>query len=190
MYCFYVSYKQKKIYLTDLPPDKVKKKFGFDLELVNSVKDKENIEIIKARVQKSHNGFTLHEEFQKPKYVMTPEHKLALLKSHLGKKRPEEVKRKISESKKGAVSNFKGKKHTYETRRIQAISKYGNQVNKDLIWIYNPDTFEERKVASRDEIPPGFSEGRDIESVEGGLYAMEESKRIRRITRLAPERLL
>lgn len=158
--------------MSDYPMDRARKHFGMDIELVNSVKDKEYIDVIKNRVVRSHNGFEVVQELQKPKYVMTPEHKQALINSKLGKKRSEEVKRKISQTKKGAVSNFKGKSHRYDSKRLIGAHKRGHQYNKDLIWIHNPDTDEERKVKSRKEIPSGFSEGRDYYSVEDGLYVM------------------
>lgn len=170
MYFFYVSYKEKKIYVTNLPQDKIKKRFGFDLELINSVKDKESIELVKPRVLRSYIGFELVEEYQKPRYVMTPEHKQALINSKLGKKRPEEVRKKISMTKKGK-SNFEGKKHSYETRRVMAARKIGNQHNKNYVWAHNPDTDVEIMVKSPMDIPKGYSKGRDYYSTEPGMYA-------------------
>lgn len=169
MYCFFISYKQKKVFLTDLTQDRAKKKFGFDLELVNSVKDKDSLQTITPRVLRSYPGFELVEEYQKPKYVMTPEHKQALINSKLGKPRSEEVRQKISQTKKGK-SNFEGKRHSYETRRVMAARKIGNQHNKNYVWAHNPTTDEEIMVKSRMDIPSGFSQGRDFLSVEPGLY--------------------
>lgn len=174
MYFFYVSSKQKKLYLTDLTQDRVKKKYGFDLELINSVKDKESIELIKPRILRSYPDFELIQELQKPKYVMTPEHKQALLLSKLGKPRSEEVKRKISLKKKGK-SNFQGKRHTYETKRLMAARKIGNTHNKEYIWAHNPDTDDEIMVKSQQDIPKGYSQGRDYYSTEPGLYEMREA---------------
>lgn len=171
MFGFFVSYKQKKLILSDLTQDRVRKKFGFDIELVNSVKDKESAYLIKPRVVRSYQGFEFVEEFQKPRYVMTPEHKQALIDSKLGKPRSDDVKRRISQSKKGK-SNFQGKRHSYETKRVMAARKIGNQHNKNYVWAYNPDTDIEVMVKSRMDIPKGYSQGRDVLSVEPGLYAM------------------
>lgn len=171
MYSFYVSYKQKKLIVTDYPLDKAKRHFGHDIELVNSVKDKENIETIKNRVLRSYGGFEVEEVMEKPKYIMTPEHKQALIDSKLGKERPEEVKRKISQSKKGK-SNFEGKKHTYETKRLMAARKIGNQHTKNDIWAHDPNSDVEIKVKDLKDIPEGFSKGRDYYSTEPGLIAM------------------
>lgn len=170
MFYFFVSYKQKKIFLTDLPQDRIKKRFGFDLELVNSVKDRDSLGAITPRVLRSYPGFELVEEFQKPKYVMTPEHKQALINSKLGKPRSEEVRKKISETKKGK-SNFEGKRHSYETKRLMAARKIGNQHNKNYVWAHNPDTDKEIMVKSRLDIPKGYSMGRDYYSVEPGMYS-------------------
>lgn len=151
--------------------DKARRNFGQEIELVNSIKDKEYLNVIKSRVARSYSGFEMVEQMQKAKYVMTPEHKQALLLSKLGKKRPEDVKKKISQTKKGK-SNFQGKKHRYESKRLIGAHKIGNQYNKDLIWAHNPDTDEEIRVKDRKDIPKGFSEGRDYYSVEDGLYVM------------------
>lgn len=175
MFNFYVSYKLKKIYCSDYPLDKARRHFHNDVELVNSIKDKEYLDVIKARVMRTFPGFELVEQMQKPKYVMTPEHKHALLMSKLGKKRSDEVKRKISEKNKGK-SGFQGKKHRPDSKRLIGAAKLGNQVNKDLIWIHNPDTDQERKVKDRKDIPKGFSEGRDYYSTEPGLYVMNSKK--------------
>lgn len=174
MYGFYVNYSTKQLIISNLVQDRVRKKYGNKIELVNSVKDKESLALVKERVIRNFRGFEIVELLEKPKYIMTPEHKQALINSKLGKPRSEEVKRKISQTKKGKVSNFKGKTHSYETKRVMAARKLGNKHAQDLIWIYNPDTDDEAKVRSRKDIPKGYSEGRDYYSVEPGLYEMQE----------------
>lgn len=171
MYSFYVSYKQKKVFVSDYPMEKARRHFGHDIELVNSIKDKEHLELIKSRVLRSFNGFEVVEQMEKPKYVMTPEHKQALINSKLGKKRPDDVRRKISLSKKGK-SNFEGKKHTYETKRLMAARKIGNTHNKEYIWAHDPNSSAEVMVKDLNSIPKGFSKGRDYYSTEPGLYVM------------------
>jgi hypothetical protein len=180
MISFYISSTAKQLIITDYTPEKVRKRFNYGVELVNSIKDKSSLDIVKSRMLRTYRGYEIVELFQKPKYVMSPEHKHALLISKLGKPRSEEVRRKISETKKKQPSNFKGKKHTYETKRLMSARKIGNQANADKIWAYNPDTDEEIMVNTRADIPPGFSEGRDYYSVEPGLYEMHENnKRLR-----------
>lgn len=168
---FYVSYKQKKLYVSDYPMDKAKRHFGIEVELVNSIKDKEYLEIVKARVLRSFNGFVVEEQMQKPKYVMTPEHKQALINSKLGKKRPEDVRKKISQAKKGK-SNFEGKKHSYESKRLISARMTGVKQHKDYIWAHDPGSDKEIMVKSVKDIPKGFSKGRDYYSTEPGLYVM------------------
>lgn len=171
MFGFYVSYPTKQLIISNLAQDRVRKRFGNKIELVNSVKEKDALDTVKERVLRNFRGFEVIELFEKPKYVMTPEHKQALINSRLGKPRPEEVRRKISLAKKGK-SNFEGKKHTYETKRLMAARKIGNQHVKNRVWAHNPVTDKEILAKSRQDIPPGFSEGRDYYSVEPGLYEM------------------
>lgn len=168
---FYVSYKQKKLYVSDYPLDRAKRHFGIEIELVNSIKDKEYLDVVKARVLRSYNGFAVEEQMQKPKYVMTPEHKQALINSKLGKKRSEEVRKKISQAKKGK-SNFEGKKHSYETKRLMSAKKIGKAQHKDYIWAHDPNSDKEIMVKEIKDIPKGYSKGRDYYSTEDGLYAM------------------
>lgn len=171
MYYFYVFYSNKQIIVSDLDQNRVRKRYGNKIELINSVKDKDSIELIKPRILRNYSGFQFVEEFQKPKYVMTPEHKQALINSKLGKKRSEEVRKKISLAKKGK-SNFEGKKHTYETKRLMSALKIGQAQHKDYIWVHNPETDKELMVKDRFSIPKGFSQGRDYYSTEPGLYEM------------------
>lgn len=171
MYNFYIESSSKKLIVSDLPQDSIKKRYRFKLELINTVRDKESIKLVLPRIQKSYPGYSLVEEFQKPRYVMTPEHKQALILSKLGKKRPEEVRKKISQTKKGK-SNFEGKKHTYETKRLMAARKIGNQHNKNYVWAHNPDIDKEIMVKDMYSIPAGYSQGRDYYSTEPGLYVM------------------
>lgn len=171
MYYFYVFYSCKQIIVSDLDQTRVRKRYGNKIELINSVKDKESIEIIKPRILRNYIGFQFVEEFQKPKYVMSPEHKQALINSKLGKKRSEEVKKKISLAKKGK-SNFEGKKHTYETKRLMSARKIGQAQHKEYIWAHDPVSDKEIMVKNRSEIPKGYSQGRDYYSTEAGLYEM------------------
>ena len=155
--------------------DRARRNFGNDIELVNTIKDKEYLEVIKTRVLRSHNGFEVVEQMQPPKYVMTPEHKQALIDSKLGKERPEEVRQKISKTKKGK-SNFEGKKHSYETKRVMSARKIGNTYKKDYIWAHDPNSDKEIMVKSIEDIPEGFSKGRDYYSTEPGLIEMNKKE--------------
>lgn len=171
MFCFYVSYKDKTVIITDFIQSKIKKLYGNSVELLNSVKNKESIEIVKPRVLRNFQGFKVVEQFNKPKYVMTEAHKQAIISALKGKPKSEEIRKKFSEAGKGR-SNFKGKKHSPETKRLIGAHKIGNQHNKDLIWAFNPETGKELKVKNRNEIPEGYSQGRDYYSTEPGLYEM------------------
>ena len=63
-YCYVIL---KKIIVSDLPADKVKVKYGYRYELLNSVKDKDAIDFIKIRLLRSYHEYEFIELFQKEK---------------------------------------------------------------------------------------------------------------------------
>jgi hypothetical protein len=162
---FYCFYNNKNIIISDFPSKTVKARFGHRYELVNSVKDIDSVEIIKTKLLKSYPSF-IFVEFYKPKRVpITPEGRKKISDSKIGLKRDAATRAKISATMKGK-SNFQGKKHHSETRKIMAEKKLGNDHVKDKVWAYNPDTFKEIRVKDRRSIPSNYLKGRDYESIE------------------------
>ncbi len=172
---FYCFYNNKNIIISDFPSKTVKARFGHRYELVNSVKDIDSVDIIKTKLLKIYPSF-IFVEFLKPKRVpITPEGRKKISDSKIGLKRDAATRAKISATMKGK-SNFEGKKHHSETRKIMAEKKLGNDHVKDKVWAYNPDTFKEIRVKDRRSIPSNYLKGRDYESIEPLiLYAKNRS---------------
>jgi len=157
------------IIVSDRTVKEVQKKYGNQYEIVNSIKDKEYVEVIKTRLLRSYPQADIKEFYARPKYVISEETRKLLSLRKLGKPRPDWVRQKISQSKKG-ISQFQGKKHTEETKRVMALKKIGNDHAKDTIWAHNPRSDQEIRVKDLKDIPEGFSKGRDYYSCEHGLY--------------------
>lgn len=156
---------KNKIIVSDLPFEKLHEKIGLQYEILNTIKDKEYVDVIKQRLLRSYPEAKFEEYFIKIRLPKSPEHRERLRQSKLGKPRPEWVRKKISLAKKG-VSQFAGKKHTEETKRIMAIKKLGNQHVKDTIWAHDPRGREEQRVRDLKQMKIGFSKGRDYYSIE------------------------
>lgn len=150
--------------ISDLQKEKIKAKYGPIFEIVNSVKDKESLEVVKTRILRSYPRVTFKEDFYEPK-VFTKESREKIRQSKLGKARPDWVREKISRKMKGK-SNFEGKRHREGSKRLTSESMRGNLNGKDKSWIYNPTTDVEKRVDNIIEAPEGFRVGRDPESVE------------------------
>lgn len=168
-YCFTTD---KKIIASDLPVEKIRKKFGYRYEILTSIKDKNSVEIAKSRIQRSYPQFIIEELYQKIKPPISLEARKKISDSKLGKPRDAATRAKISRTMKGK-SNFQGKRHTEETKRVMAVKKFGNQHVKDLKWVHDPNGDTEKRVKSRLHVPSGYLIGRDYYSVEPGLYSMK-----------------
>lgn len=149
--------------ISDLPKDKIKDKYGHFFEIVNSVRDKESLELIKPRVTRSYPKVTIKEEYYTRK-VFSEEYREKLRQSKLGKKRPDWVKEKISQKMKGK-SNFKGKKHQRKSRLQVSLAMMENENVKGKNWIYNPSLDKEKRVKEKFILPEGYRKGRDPENV-------------------------
>lgn len=169
MFNFYLFNKEKRIVISDYPSDKVKGKFGFQYEILNSVKEKSALPFISERIKKQYPLYSIVEFFTRPRKPHTEETKRKMALAKIGKPRDEATKQKISIARKGK-SNFEGKKHNEETKKIMAEKKLGNQHVKDLRWVHDPRGTEEKRVKDRTKVPVGFSLGRDYYSTEPGLY--------------------
>jgi hypothetical protein len=98
----------------------------------------------------------------------------------MGKPRDEATRQKISAGLKGR-SNFQGKKHTADTKDVMAEKKLGNQHTKDSYWAYDPKSDKETRVRDRNNLPSGYQLGRDYDSIEIGLYHIDEYRKSRRV---------
>ena len=176
MHHFYCYADVKLIVVTDLPLDKVKKKYGHRYEIINSIKDVTHIDVITARVLRSYPGYTIEQLERKKPTPMSDETKKKISDAHKGVPRSEETKQKISQSLKGR-SNFVGKSHSEETKEVMADKKLGNQHTKEYHWVYDPRGQREKRVKNRKDVPPGFSLGRDYYSTEAGLFHFKEIKK-------------
>jgi len=174
-YCYAVT---KTILISDQPVDKVRAKYGHRYELLNSVRDNSAVDIIKTRLQRSYGMYKFVEWYQIIRKPMSDETKRKMSEAKMGKPRDEATRQKISAGLKGR-SNFQGKKHTEETKDVMAEKKLGNQHTKDSYWAYNPKSEEETRVRDRNNLPPGYHLGRDYDSVEIGLYYIDEHRKSR-----------
>lgn len=176
-YCLDVT---KTILISDQPVEKVRAKYGSRYEVLNSVNDRTSVDIIKTRLARSYGSYSFVEWYQAAKRQLSEESKRKISEARQGKPRSEATKLKISESCKGR-SNFQGKKHTAETRNKMAEKKLGNQHVKDSYWAYDARADKETRVKDRNSLPPGYSLGRDYDSIEEGLYHIDEHRRSRRV---------
>lgn len=173
---FYCFISNKKLLISDLPVEKIKARYGFRYEIVNSIRDRSSLDAIKQRVLRSYPAYEIEEWFQKEKLTLTTEHREKISASKRGKPRDEETRKKISLALKGR-SNFQGKQHSTETKSIMAQKKIGNQHTKESLWAHDPRGSKEVRVRNLKDIPVGFSKGRDYYSTEPGLYYFKEANR-------------
>ena len=159
----------KKILVSDHSAEKVQKKIGHQYEVLISIQEHSAVDIIKQRLLRSYPQASFEEYIIKKRAKESEEARNKKRLALLGKPRPQWVKDKISQSKKG-ISQFAGKKHTEETKRRMALKKLGNKHVKDTIWAHDPRGDAEQRVKTLQDIKPGFSKGRDYYSVEPGLY--------------------
>jgi hypothetical protein len=109
---------------------------------------------------------------------MSEETRRKMSEAKMGKPRDEATRLKISAGLKGR-SNFQGKKHSDNTKDAMAEKKLGNQHTKDSYWAYDPKTDKETRVRDRNNLPPGYTLGRDYDSIEVGLYHIDEHRKSR-----------
>ena len=161
---FYLFQKENIMLISDLPKEKIKSKYGQLFEIVNSVRDKESLDLVKPRILRSYPRATVKEDFYSKK-VFSEETREKLRKAKLGKARPNWVREKISKKMKGQ-SNFEGKRHNDYSKRLTALSMRDNKNVKGKKWIYDPIADVEKRVDKIIEAPLGFRKGRDPDSVE------------------------
>ena len=172
-YCYDVT---KTILISDHPVDKVRIKYGYRYELLNSVKDSSAIDVIKTRLLRNYSKYEFVEWYQIVRKPMSDETKRKMSEAKMGKPRDETTRQKISAGLKGR-SNFQGKRHTADTKDVMAEKKIGNQHTKDSYWAYDPKSEKETRVRDRNILPTGYQLGRDYYSTEAGLYSFREIKK-------------
>ena len=176
-YCYDVT---KTILISDQPVDKVKSKYGHRYELLNSIRDNSAVDIIRTRLLRSYGSYKFVEWYQTVRKPMSEETRRKMSEAKMGKPRDEATRQKIAAGLKGR-SNFQGKKHSAETRDVMAEKKLGNDHAKDSYWAYDPGADKETRVKDRNKLPPGYQLGRDYDSIEVGLYHIDEHRRSRRV---------
>ena len=159
--------------------DSVRNKFGYQYEIINSIRDASVISVIKIKLERSYVSYKFVEWYQKVRKPMSDETKRKMSEAKIGKPRDEVTRQKISAGLKGR-SNFQGKKHTLDTKEIMADKKIGNQHTKDSYWAYDPKLDKETRVKDRNNLPAGYQLGRDYDSIEVGLYHIDEHRKSRR----------
>lgn len=169
---FYAFTNDKLIVISDLPTEKIKSKFGHRFEIVNTIKDKSSLDIVKPRVLRQYPSFQVKEQFKKT-FNFPPERNEKIRQAKLGKKRDEATKLKISQTMKGK-SNFEGKKHSEESKKKTSEKLQGNQHVSKLKWVYSPSKDKEMRVKKLVEAPNGFKAGRSPEIQELLNYNFEE----------------
>ena len=164
MYNFFLYNKDNKIVISNHTIDKVKSKFGLSYEIINTVKEKESIDVVKQRTIRSYPKCKFVKYFHKT-WTLSTETKKKMAKAKKGKKWDQATKDKISATMKGK-SNFEGKKHTEASKRKTSASMKGKQQVKGKTWIYNPITDQEKRIDDRYKVLPGFRLGRSYDICE------------------------
>ena len=159
--------------------DSVRVKFGYQYEIINSIRDVSVIEAVKIKLERSYVSYKFVEWYQKVRKPMSDETKKKMSEAKIGKPRDETTRQKISAGLKGK-SNFQGKRHTSDTKDVMAEKKLGNQHTKDSYWAYDSKTDKETRVKDRNNLPAGYQLGRDYDSIEVGLYHIDEHRKSRR----------
>ena len=178
MYNFFLFNKDNKIIISNHPIDKVKNKFGYRYEIINTVKEKESLDVIKQRTLRSYPNCKFINYFLKT-WTLSTETKKKMSKAKKGKKWDQATKDKISATMKGK-SNFEGKRHSEESKRKTSLAVRNNQKVKGTFWIYNPTLNIERRIRSVNEIPEGFRLGRNYDSIEPSISIFKDSANARK----------
>lgn len=156
-----------RLVISNKPLEKIKKRYGYNFEIVNSVKEESSIDVVLDRITRQVNPSGVI-KWIGVKRVLSEEGRRKISLSKLGKPRDPKTKEKISNTLKGR-SSFQGKKHTEATKKLMAEKKLGNDHVKDRFWAHDPRGKKEMRLKSRLDLPSGMSFGRDYYSTEAGL---------------------
>lgn len=172
---FYLFHTDKKIVVSDYPVERVKKKYGYKFEILNSIKDLTAQDLVIERIKRQYPLFSVAFYKKRPSTKLSEEVKKKISLSKIGKPRDEATRKKISATMKGK-SNFHGKKHRQESKEKIAAKFYGNKNVAGTHWVHDPRGDTEKRVRDRTNIPKGFSLGRDYYSTEAGVYHFRKKK--------------
>lgn len=146
-----------------------KSKYGHSYEQIDVIKDKDNIEVVMERLNRSYKGEWIHDYKVKKRFgwkywsdELKEQIRRNISKAHSGKPRSEKWKKVRSENMKGK-SIFKGQKHSEDTKRAIGLSRMGVDPIKGKRWCHDPATGQEKRVY---ELPEGYLWGRNPEVIQ------------------------
>lgn len=169
VYCYNSS---KTIIISDRPSAKVIAKYGRGYEILTSIRERDSIAIIVSRLVRNYGKFVITEWLKPIRPPISDETRAKMAAAKIGKSRPESSNRKASITMKGK-SNFRGKKHSEESKKAIAAAMAGNDNVAGLIWCYDPVSGEEKRIASIEMLPRGWLIGREYYSMEPLLLSQK-----------------
>jgi len=172
---FYLFNKTRTIIVSNHPVDKVRKRFGYSYEIINTVKDESSIEVIKMKTLRSYPNYNVV-NYLKKGWTLSEETKKKMSLAKIGRKMDEHTKAKISNTMKGK-SNFEGNKHRLESRQKTSSSKRGICTHMKHVWIYSPIYDKEKRIERRTDMPVNYRLGRSQEVMEHWIYSVLEANR-------------
>ena len=155
----------KSIIISDRPSDKIKIKYGHRYQILTSCREKDSVAVVLPRVMRNYPGFQTIEWYKVVRKPISDEVRARIIAAKIGKPRPASSNAKTSATMKGR-SNFRGKKHSSESKDAISAKMVGNDNSAGLIWCHNPVTGEETRVADWTMIPSGWVSGRDYYAIE------------------------
>jgi len=178
MYRIYLI--QQQIIVFDKPEKELKEKYGNSFEQIGTVKDQDNIDSVVQKLAKTYkaNEIVLDCKIKKKfgwKFWDKETQELIRVKISEALKKYEKTEEHRANLSKGLkhIKNFKGKKHTEETKSRLSWANKGKNPIKNKKWMYNPITGEEKRA---EELLPGMIWGRNPEQKDRMLYAKQFTK--------------
>lgn len=175
MYRIYLINNQVVVF--DKPEKELREKYGNSFEQIGTIKDQDNIDLVTGKLAKTYNASDI---------VLDCKIKKKFGWKFWDKNTQELIRRKISEAlkkyekteehranlSKGLkhVKNFKGKKHTEETKARQAWANRGRDPIKGKMWMHDPFTGKEKRGY---ELEKGMVWGRNSDARDRILYARQ-----------------
>lgn len=169
VYCYNSS---KTIIISDRPSANVIARYGRGYEILTSIRERDSIAVIVSRLARNYSKFTITEWLTAIRPPISDETRARMAAAKIGKTRPEESNRKTSATMKGK-SNFRGKKHTLESKQVISEKLIGNDNAAGLIWCHDPVSGEEKRIASVELLPRGWLIGREYYSMEPLLLSQK-----------------
>lgn len=163
-----VYYRDKALRTDDRGDKLFFQEYGREWERVATIKDSHNYTAVIDRLKKQYNASDLYEGcVVKKKWgwkYFTPEEKAKMVSAvkaaNTGRHFSEETRAKMSNAKKGKVSNAKGSKKTATGKALVAIARMGKSTVNGLRWCHHPLAGTEKRLRS---LPEGWIWGRSPE---------------------------